>query len=188
MLELIANGLGLAGTGVSLVSGFALDKKMDVMSSSLARIEHLQSQLLEQTRSNQQIVQGPVSLVRNFGRELDPREQLKTAQMLAEYSRQLQSDLKASTSRILNDVVSEMRKVVESVRLTISGDVRVPRDFARAIAHNPFDAGIVEFATFQNVESGVSTNLSSSAHTYRRFGGRIPEMDSRTWERYPWPS
>lgn len=145
MWELIANGLGLVGTGVSLVSGFALDKKTDVMSSSLERIENLQAQLLEQARSKQQFIHGPVSLVRNFGREPDPRAQLKTAQVLAEYSQQLQSDLNASTSRILNEVVSEMRRVIDSVRLTVSGEMHVPRKFARAIVHNPFDAGVVEF-------------------------------------------
>jgi hypothetical protein len=146
MWELIANGLGLAGTGFSLASGFALDKKVDVIASSLQRLENLQFQLLERVDSHEHLVDGFLPLLRTFGREPNPREQVKTMQMLNEYSRQLQADLKTSTSSLLLDAASEMRQIIDSVRLTHSTEQWVvPRKFTSALYHDPFEAGVVEF-------------------------------------------
>jgi hypothetical protein len=146
MWDLIANGLGLAGSGYPLLSGFALDKKVDVIAPSLQRLENLESQLLERVGSHQNLVDGFLPLLHAFVREPDPRNQLRTAQMLAEYSRQLQTDLKVGTSRLLLDAVSEMHQIIDSVRLTThSTNQRVPSKFARALYNDPFDAGVVEF-------------------------------------------
>jgi hypothetical protein len=145
MWELIANGLGLAGTGYALASGFSLDKRVEAIASSRQRLDNLQLQLLERAGSSENLIDRFLPLLRAFGQESNPREQLKTVQILAEYSRQLRADLKTSTSSLLQDVVSEMGRIIDSVRLTHSTEQRVPRKFLSDLYHEPFAAGVVEF-------------------------------------------
>lgn len=145
MWDLIANGLGLVGTGYSFVSGFSLDKKINAINASFEKLETLQSQVLDSVASHSLLANKLLPLLEAFRGESNPGEQLKTAQILAEYSRQLQADLESRTSTLLAGAISEMRNVIESVRLTQAPQQPAPGRFTRALYNDPFGTGVVEF-------------------------------------------
>ena len=188
MWELIANGLGLAGTGYSILSGFSLDKKVDAISASLGKLEDLHSQLNERIGSASSLLSTVSPLISGFAGKVDPNEQLKTAQLLADYTRRWQVELEAKASALFIEVIREMRNVADSARLTQSSERMAPEKLIRALYHDPFDAGIVEYRDISdNGIYGISGPYIVSPHltpiswrqpqSGRRFLGKISNSD-----------
>jgi hypothetical protein len=150
MWELLANGLGLAGTGYSVLSGFSLDKKITAINSSLARLEQLHSQLNERLDSRTSLANITLPLITSFGGKVDPREQFRTAQLLAEYVQRRDAEIEARTSALFAEAIAEMRKVMESVRYSQSHGQLAPENLVRTLYQNPFEAGVVEYRDISN--------------------------------------
>lgn len=192
MWELIANGLGLVGTGVSLVSGFSLDKRFDALNNSFEKLNTLQAQILERVDAHPLLPRNVLPLIDVFQATSDPIEQVKTARLMAEYSRQLQVQSESSTSALLSDVIAEMRSVIESVRFTQVSGQPAPRALTRTLYNDPFDAGIVEFHDITsrgmwglNAPYVVSPHLSPISWcdptTGRNFLGKISTSELRRY-------
>jgi hypothetical protein len=148
MIELISNGINLAGSLASMysvASGYSLEKNIRQIQDSLRRLEDLQSQLLNRSRIGGTALNDLLALIGSFKDLKNPVHQTSVIRTMEDYARQVQRD-----RSLLDCAMDEMRRMVDAVRYTETAPIQMPRNMVRELILNPYDAGVTQFWNISN--------------------------------------